>query len=447
MAESPFKAYDLRGKVPEQLDEELAYKIGQAYADFVRPERVAIGRDIRLSGPSLSVALQDGLTSVGVDVQDIGVCGTEELYFATFHNKLDGGIMVTASHNPKDYNGMKFVREKGIPISADTGLKEIERLARGEDPTECAGKGKIESVEVRREYVNHLLESVDLNVLQSYRIVVNPGNGCAGLVLDLLEQRLPFDFVKVNYEPDGTFPNGVPNPLLIENRSSTAEAVVKAGADLGIAWDGDFDRCFFFDENGRFIESYYVVGFLAAQILDGQPGEKIVHDPRLRWNTIEMVLERGGTPVESKSGHAFIKEKMRQVDAVYGGEMSAHHYFRSFSYCDSGMMPWLMMVEIMSRTGKNLSELVEERLALYPISGEINLKIDDPSGAIEKLRSLYAASAQAADETDGLSLEFEEWRFNVRMSNTEPVLRLNVEVKRDKVLLEKKTQELMDHLS
>jgi len=447
MAESPFKAYDLRGKVPEQLNEELAYRIGQAYADFVRPRQVAVGRDIRLSGPSLSVALQDGLTSVGVDVQDIGVCGTEELYFATFHDELDGGIMVTASHNPKDYNGMKFVREKGIPISSDTGLKEIERLAQAEDPTELAGKGKVEHVEIRRAYVNHLLNSVDLDALEPYRIVANPGNGCAGPVLELLQERLPFDFVKIQYEPDGAFPNGVPNPLLIENRATTADAVVEAKADLGIAWDGDFDRCFFFDETGRFIESYYVVGFLAAQILDGQPGEKIVHDPRLRWNTIEMVLERGGTPVQSKSGHAFIKEKMRQVDAIYGGEMSAHHYFREFSYCDSGMLPWLMMVEIMSRTGKKLSQLVEERMELYPVSGEINLKIEDPPAAIERLRSQYAESANVVDETDGLSLEFEQWRFNVRMSNTEPVVRLNVEAKRDKDLLDKKTRELVDRLS
>jgi len=446
MKKSPFKAYDLRGKVPEELNEELAYRIGRAYVDFFNPRRVAVGRDIRLSGTSLCVALQDGLTSRGADVEDVGVCGTEELYFATFHLKLDGGIMVTASHNPKNYNGMKFVREKGIPISSDTGLMEIERLCEIQDITEPAGKGKVECIDVRRDYIHHLMNYVDPDSLKPYRIVVNAGNGCAGPVLDLLETRLPFELIKVDHEPDGNFPRGVPNPLLPENRANTADEVLRSKADLGLAWDGDFDRCFFFDENGRFIESYYIVGFLAGEILKDNPGDKIVHDPRLRWNTIEVILDHGGTPVQSKSGHAFIKEKMRQVDAVYGGEMSAHHYFRDFSYCDSGMIPWLMMVRSMSRTGRKLSELVEERMSRYPISGEINKEIVSPQDSIDKLRSLYQDKARVVDETDGLTMEFDTWRFNVRMSNTEPVVRLNVEARGDMDLVRKKTRDIEQNL-
>lgn len=447
-----FKAYDIRGRIPDQLNERMAELIGIAYARFIDAGRVVVGHDIRLTSPMLSKALCKGLVEAGVNVVDIGEVGTEEVYFATFALGLDGGAMVTASHNPKDYNGMKFTRDLARPISADTGLLDIERavIAALADDGNASGAraterpaGKIEKVNNRSRYVDHLLSYVDIQHLKPLKVVVNPGNGGAGAVLRLLEQRLPFEFVKLNFEADGSFPNGVPNPLLPENRAVTAEAVLSAGADLGLAWDGDFDRCFFFDEKGEFIEGYYLVGLLAQRALKRHPGANIIHDPRLIWNTLEMVEEAGGVPVLSKSGHAFIKEKMRQVDAAYGGEMSAHHYFKEFSYCDSGMIPWLQVAEILSIEGRPLSALVGDRMARYPVSGEINLSIDDPAAALAEIKRKYAPGALSVDETDGLSIEYPQWRFNVRMSNTEPVVRVNVETRADPDLLERKTQDVL----
>jgi phosphomannomutase len=452
-----FKAYDVRGRVPDQLNEGMAELIGVAYARLVRPKRVAVGHDVRLTSPSLTAALCRGLTSAGVDVVDIGLVGTEEVYFATFSLGLDGGIMVTASHNPRDYNGMKFTREQARPISADTGLLEIEAMVASAlgDQLECRSNlasavgqvpGTIRQADVRPRYVEHLLTYVDISGLRPLKVVVNAGNGGAGPVIDMLERSLPLHFIKINHEPDGLFPLGVPNPLLPENRALTAAAVVAEGADLGIAWDGDFDRCFFFDERGEFVEGYYLVGLLAERALRRHPGARIIHDPRLVWNTEEIVEAAGGIPVLCKSGHAFIKEKMRAVDAAYGGEMSAHHYFREFSYCDSGMIPWLQVVEAMSEGGRPLSAMVEERIARYPVSGEINLTIADPVGALATIRAAYAPQALAVDETDGLSIEYATWRFNVRMSNTEPVVRVNVETRGDKDLLQVKTREILDLL-
>jgi len=447
---SCFKAYDIRGRVPEDLNEDLAYAIGRAYAALVGPRRVAVGHDVRLSSPALSAAVIKGLTASGVDVCDIGLCGTEQVYFATFALNLDGGIMVTASHNPAEYNGMKLVREKAKPISGDSGLREIERLVASGGLTpeapRAAVPGKVQKMDIYDLYVDHLLQYIDPEALQPFKVVCNAGNGGAGLVIERLEKRLPLQFVKLYFEPDGRFPNGVPNPLLPENRRVTAEAVVREKADLGIAWDGDYDRCFLFDEKGTFIEGYYMVGLLARHLLAKHPGAKIIHDPRLTWNTIEVVQEAGGIPVQSKTGHAFIKERMRAEDAVYGGEMSAHHYFRDFAYCDSGMIPWLIVLEIMSRTGKRLSELVGERMQRYPISGEINRRVDDPAEAIARIRARYAPQALAVDETDGVSVEFERWRFNLRMSNTEPVVRLNVESRGDAALVEQKTREILFQL-
>ncbi len=445
-----FKAYDIRGRVPDELNEELAFSIGRAYAALLRPRRVVVGHDVRLSSPSLTEALVNGLTKSGVTVIDIGLCGTEVVYFATFDLDVDGGIMVTASHNPSDYNGMKFVREKAKPISGDSGLRDIEAMVGAGNPGACSPAvsvpGKTRKVDIYDRYVAHLLKYVALSGLKPFKVLCNAGNGGAGMVIDRLERHLPFCFEKMYFEPDGTFPNGVPNPLLPENRRVTAEAVRKAGADVGIAWDGDYDRCFLFDENGSFIEGYYIVGLLAGQFLKRYPGAKIIHDPRLTWNTIEIVKTAGGIPVQSKTGHAFIKERMRAEDAVYGGEMSAHHYFRDFAYCDSGMIPWLMVLEIMSQTGKKLSELVGERMKLYPISGEINRRVPDPLAAINRIRAKYEKEALRVDETDGISLEFERWRFNLRMSNTEPVVRLNVETRGDRELLEQRTTELLAEL-
>ncbi len=441
-----FKAYDIRGRVPDDLNEEIAYRIGRAYTEFLKTERVVIGRDIRLSSESLTAALMQGLLDSGTDVHDIGVCGTEEVYFSTFHFKMDGGIMVTASHNPADYNGMKLVREVSKPVSGDTGLHEIRQLAERNEFRVPTGKGNIHSLAHREEYINHLLGYADKSIFTPLRIVVNPGNGCAGPVIDLLEKHLPFKFIKIQHEPDGKFPNGIPNPLLPGNRAATAEAVRAHGADLGIAWDGDFDRCFFFDEKGEFIEGYYIVGLLAQALLAIHPGARIIHDPRLTWNTIDIVEKAGGIPVQSKTGHAFVKERMRLEDAVYGGEMSAHHYFRDFAYCDSGMIPWLLIAEILCRTGKSLSSLVSERMAMFPASGEINRTLIDPAGTIRKIEERYGKDAVSTDHTDGLSMSFHSWRFNLRSSNTEPVVRLNVEARGDEKLMHDKTDEILSCL-
>jgi phosphomannomutase len=439
-----FKAYDLRGRVPDELDAALAADVGRAYARVLRPRRVVVGHDIRLSSPELDDALVDGLTRAGVDVVRIGQCGTEEIYFATFHLGVDGGIMITASHNPIDYNGMKLVREGARPVSGDTGLRDIERAILEGGLADVAERGSVEEVDVRGAFVDHVLGMVEVEHLEPMKIVANPGNGAGGPVVELLAQKLPFQVERVHFEPDGRFPNGVPNPLLPANRVSTAEAVEKSGAHMGVAWDGDYDRCFFFDERGRFIEGYYIVGLLASQILPRYPGGKIIHDPRLVWNTVEVVREAGGTPVQSKSGHAFIKERMRQEDAVYGGEMSAHHYFREFSYCDSGMAPWLLVAQAMSVTGKPLSELVDERINRYPASGEINRKVSDPDAVLRTAEERYSPQARAVDKVDGVSVELDRWRFNLRKSNTEPVVRLNVEARGDRALMQEKTDEILE---
>ena len=440
---SCFKAYDIRGRIPTELNSELVATIARAYAAWLKPKVVAVGYDVRLSSPEFAAAVCDGLTDAGVDVIDIGACGTEQVYFATFHLKLDGGVMVTASHNPADYNGLKLVREKAKPISADTGLLDIEQLALFGEFTSSAVKGTVKRVDLKDAYVSHLLSYVDAASLSPLKVVSNPGNGGAGVVIDALERHLPFRFVKVHHDPDGGFPNGIPNPLLPEKRADTANAVVAAGADCGIAWDGDFDRCFFFDEKGSFIEGYYIVGLLASHLLKKCGPSNIVHDPRLTWNTIQVVRESGGTPVQSKSGHAFMKEVMRREDAVYGGEMSAHHFFRDFSYCDSGMIPWLCVLEIMSQTGKPLSELVAEQVRRFPTSGEINRKVGDAKAVIAAIRRRYGGEVLAIDETDGVGMDFPDWRFNLRMSNTEPLIRLNVESRGDSKLMQDKTNELL----
>ena len=439
-----FKAYDVRGRLPDDLNTDIARRIGRAYAEVVRPRTVVIGYDVRLSSPELADALAEGLMEAGVEVLDIGLCGTEMVYFATSHLGVDGGIMVTASHNPPDWNGMKFVREASKPISGDTGLKDIQALAeRGEFPPAVPVHGHRREIDVHDAYIEHLLGYVDTTALRPLKLVVNAGNGGAGLVIDRLERHLPFSFVNLQHEPDGAFPHGVPNPLLPEHRAVTAEAVVAAGADFGIAWDGDYDRCFLFDETGRFIEGYYIVGLLAEAFLLKHPGAKIVHDPRLTWNTIDIVTRGGGVPVMSKTGHAFIKERMRLEDAVYGGEMSAHHYFRDFAYCDSGMIPWLLVAELLSRAGRPLSTLVEQRMAAFPASGEVNRSLAEPSNVLATIEKRYGPAARAVDHTDGLSVEFDDWRFNLRASNTEPLVRLNVESRGDRTLMDEKTAELL----
>ena len=438
-----FKAYDIRGRLPDQLNEEIAWRIGRAYAQFLQPQRVVIGQDVRTSSQSLSDALAKGLTEGGADVLDIGLCGTEEIYHATFSQQTDGGIMVTASHNPIDYNGMKLVREESEPISGDTGLKEIQKLVEAGKFEAVEAAGSVTMVSFKESYIEHLLSYISPSELKPLRVVVNGGNGCAGPIIDLLEKYLPLELIKICQQPDGTFPNGIPNPLLPENRSLTRDAVLEHQADLGVAWDGDFDRCFLFDERGEFIEGYYIVGLLAESLLANHPGEKIIHDPRLIWNTIDIVRQAGGVPIQSKTGHAFIKERMRVENALYGGEMSAHHYFRDFSYCDSGMIPWLMIVELMSRKGMPLSQLVAERIERYPASGEINRTVNDSRQVIAAIHQRYESDSKNIDFTDGLSLDMGQWRFNLRQSNTEPVIRLNVESRGDITLMKEKTEELL----
>ncbi len=443
---SCFKAYDVRGRVPDELDVELARKIGRAYTRFLGAKRVAVGYDIRLSSPEMARAVAAGVTDEGSEVVDIGQCGTEQVYFATFHLGLDGGAMITASHNPADYNGVKLVREQARPISADTGLAEIERMILGDDLGPAKGGGTVSRASIDDAYIEHLLTFVERSSLKELKLVVNAGNGGAGAVIDRLEEHLPFRFVKLLHEPDGHFPNGVPNPLLPDNRQVTADAVVREKADLGIAWDGDFDRCFLFDEKGQFIEGYYIVGLLAEAVLSRTRGERIVHDPRLVWNTLDIVRESAGVAVQCKSGHAFMKDVMRREDAAYGGEMSAHHYFRDFSYCDSGMVPWMLAAQLIAERGKPMSELVGARMALYPASGEINRKVSDAPAAMQQIREHYRDDALEVDETDGVGMSFDSWRFNLRMSNTEPLIRLNVESRGDHALMERKTREVLDLL-
>ena len=439
-----FKAYDIRGKVPTELNDELAFYIGQAYAARFKPKKMAVAHDIRLSGPALTQSLTDGFLQAGVDVVNIGECGTEEIYHAAFSmDDVDGGIIVTASHNPAEYNGMKMVRKGAIPVSGDTGLFDIEAMARNKETVTATIAGTASTFNNRPTYIDHLLTYITPSNLKPLKLVINPGNGNAGPIINLLEKRLPFECIKIQETPDGHFPNGVPNPLLPENRAITGNAVIEHKAHMGIAWDGDFDRCFLFDENGNFIEGYYIVGLLAETMLAKDHGAKIIHDPRLTWNTQELVSNLGGTPILTKTGHAFIKERMRKEDAVYGGEMSAHHYFRDFAYCDSGMIPWLLISEMLSTSPTPLSELVADRMVAYPISGEINNKVHDPDAVIAQIKEKYAPAALDVDYTDGLSITFENFRFNIRKSNTEPVLRLNVESRGDTQLMEEKTKELL----
>jgi phosphomannomutase len=404
---------------------------------------MVVGYDIRLSSPALARSVTKGLLESGIDVIDIGLCGTEEVYYATNNLKADGGIMVTASHNPADYNGMKLVSSGARPISGDTGLHEIEQLAGAGNCKASVKTGTLQQYDNRPAFVKHLLGYVKTEALKPLKIVVNGGNGCAGPMLDALAEHLPFTLVRIHHQPDGNFPNGIPNPLLPENREATTRAVRENQADLGLAWDGDFDRCFLFDENGRFIEGYYMVGLLAQAILANNPGQKIIHDPRLVWNTEKIVTEAGGIPVMSVTGHAFIKEKMRRENAIYGGEMSAHHYFRDFAYCDSGMISWLMITEIISRTGQKLSEMVDAMIRDFPVSGEINSRVADPDLVIRRIEKLCATEKGASDYTDGFSFATATYRLNIRKSNTEPLLRLNIETRGDKELLERKTAELL----
>lgn len=443
----PFGSDDIRGIYPETINEKFAYKLGIALAIYLSARKVVVGNDIRLSGDVLKDSIINGLTDAGCDVIDIGQCGTEMIYFATSHLKLDGGVMITASHNPKEYNGFKLVGRGSRPISNDTGLNEIEILC-NENISKNIG-AKVERYNIIPEYISHLISYVDVHKIKPLKVVANTGNGAAGPVINELEKYLPLNFIKIYNEPDGNFPNGVPNPILKENRKATSDIVKETGADIGIAWDGDFDRCFLFDENGNMVEGYYMVGVLAEAFLKKNKGAKIIHDPRVYWNTQDICQKYGGKSIICRSGHAHIKEKMRREDAVYGGEMSAHHYFRDFFYCDSGMIPWLLVLELMSLSNISLSKMIVDRLNKFPCSGEINTKVSDMEAAKDILKDIedrYSNMPGAViSYVDGIDVSFSEWRFNLRMSNTEPVIRLNVEAINSNVRIEEKISEILNY--
>ncbi|MFT6266511.1 MAG: phosphomannomutase [Oleiphilaceae bacterium] len=440
-----FKAYDIRGQLGTQLNETIVYNIARAFGETLKPKVIVVGGDARETSESLKLAAAKGLRDAGVDVLDIGMVGTEEIYFATSHLGTDGGIEVTASHNPIDYNGMKLVREGSRPISGDTGLFDIKAAAEAENwsDVDSAKRGSYTEVSILADYVQHLLTYINPKQIKPLKLVVNSGNGAAGHVIDELEIQfkaygIPIEFIKVHHEPDPTFPNGIPNPLLIENRAHTADAVLKHGADMGIAWDGDFDRCFLFDEKGVFVEGYYIVGLLAEAFLQKNTGAKIIFDPRVYWNTVDIIDANQGQAVMSKTGHAFIKERMRKEDAVYGGEMSAHHYFRDFFYCDSGMIPWLLVAELLCVKNQTLSSLVKDRIAKFPSSGEINFKVDDADAVFERISAYDWGESYELGDIDGLDMVFQAWRFNIRSSNTEPLIRLNLESKANIALVQEK---------
>ncbi|MGJ0579585.1 phosphomannomutase CpsG [Xenorhabdus bovienii] len=448
-----FKSYDIRGKLGDELNEDIAYRIGRAFAEITQSKIIVVGSDVRLTSEALKLALSCGLQDAGTDVLDIGLSGTEEIYFATTFLQTDGGIEITASHNPNNYNGMKLVKKGSQPISNDSGLHEIKKLAEANNFSriQYSSRGNYQKISTLKQYIKHIISYINMPSLTPMKIVINSGNGAAGHVIDEIEScfkqnRVPVEFIKINHEADGYFPNGIPNPLLPECREDTIKAVKLYQADIGVAFDGDFDRCFFFDEKGHFIDGYYIVGLLAESFLQKKSGQKIIHDPRLTWNTIDIVTAANGIPILSKTGHAFIKERMRQEDAIYGGEMSGHHYFRDFTYCDSGMIPWLLIIELLSIKNKKISELVKEKIMAYPSSGEINSIVDDPDSAIQKVFDKYKNDAVAIDYTDGISIDFKNWRFNLRKSNTEPVVRLNVESRRNISLMQEKYKEILDIL-
>ncbi|EKF19838.1 phosphomannomutase/phosphoglucomutase [Nitratireductor pacificus] len=443
---APFKAYDVRGRIPAEINVPFAYRFSQALRQSLSPKAVVVGHDMRSDSPALAQALTQGLLDSGVDVLPVGRCGTEEVYFHTAASGADAGLMVTASHNPMDYNGIKMVLKGAAAATPENAFNPIETIMRSDAVLATAAtydeRGSLQPVCDRGAYIERLLNEVAGQALKPMKIVCHAGNGCAGPIIDLLEEHLPFTFIKIDHEPDPALPNGIPNPLLPEKRARASQAVIEHGADLAIAWDGDFDRCFLYDHKGRFVEGYYLVGMIAQSLLGKDPGGTILYDPRLTWNTIEVVEQAGGVAKPCRTGHAYFKKMMREENAVYGGEMSAHHYFRDFSYCDSGMLAWLDVVAELSKSGTTLAERLEERIAAYPCSGEINFTVDDAKAAQARVSDHFMPKNPELETIDGLGMVFDDWRFNLRASNTEPLLRLNVETRGDEALLAAKVAEL-----
>ena len=432
---SAFKTYDIRGRLGTDLTETIAHRIARAFATITGAGAVVLARDCRESSPGLADAVAAGLMAQGVRVLDLGLAGTEEMYFATAHLGADGGICVTASHNPREYNGMKLVGRSAVPLP-DADFARIRALTEsGDTLTAAPGGAREDRSSVRADYVAHVAALVGQGI-GPLRLVVNAGNGAAGPTLDALAEGLAkrgarLDLVRMHHEPDGSFPNGIPNPLLPENRPITAEAVKAAGADFGVAFDGDFDRCFLFDGEGGFVDGEHVVALLAAAHLAQEPGAAIIHDPRVIWAVQDAVRKGGGRSVLAPTGHVFLKAAMRREGAVYGGEMSAHHYFQGFMSCDSGMIPWLMVARLVSQSGRSLTEMVGALRRDFPSSGEINFRVADLPAVVARVEAELQPTARTTDRTDGLSLDFGDWRLNLRASNTEPLLRLNVEARGD----------------
>ena len=443
---SAFKAYDVRGRIPSELNAPLVYRIAQAAASVLSPKTVVVGHDMRQDSPAFAQAMAQGFLDSGVTVLPLGLCGTEEVYFNTAHNDADLGLMVTASHNPEDYNGIKLILKHAAAITRENGLEAIESAVYGDAAfrpvPDFGARGSLEPQLGKAAYIDRLLEQVRGVKLKPMKVVCHAGNGGAGPIIDLLEDALPVEWIRIDHEPDPTLPNGIPNPLLPEKRARARAAVIESGADLGLAWDGDFDRCFFYDHRGDFVEGYYLVGLIAQTMLRREAGAAILYDPRLTWNTEDLVKAAGGRPVMCKTGHAYFKQVMRRENAIYGGEMSAHHYFRDFSFCDSGMLPWLVILAELSQTGRSLADLVGERIEKFPCSGEINFRVPDANAAMAKVAGVFSRDRPEIVELDGLSMAFEEWRFNLRASNTEPLLRLNVEARGDRELVGAMTKKI-----
>ena len=444
-----FKAYDIRGIYPTSFNEEMACAIGRSLAKLVNAKRIVIGGDIRNSTESIKQSMINSLNAYGIDTIDIGLCGSELVYFASAYLDIDAGIMITASHNPKEYNGLKLVRKNAVPIGIDSGLLDIKDIMLNKQLNDSVTVGQSSTSDITDAYIDQLLSFVNIDKFKPLKVVSNAGNGCAGYFLDQLEDKLPLNFIKLNHEPDGNFPNDVPNPMLAAQKKQISKAILLNKADLGIAWDGDFDRCFFYDEKGQFIDGYYIVGLLSEFFLKhSKKTEAIVYDPRVTWNTENIINNYKANPVLSKSGHSYIKNAIRNNDAIFGGEMSGHYYFRDFYYADTGMVPWLIICEILSQDGATLSKLVEEQINLFPSSGEINLNIKNIKNTLSSIENHYKDSPDLQNiyYLDGVTMEFNDWRFNLRASNTEPLIRLNIETRNNTSLLANKKKEITNFI-
>jgi phosphomannomutase len=437
-----FKAYDVRAIYPTELDEEGAYAVGRAFVEQFEPKRIAVGHDMRVTSPALTAAVTDGAADAGADVLQLGLVGTEMLYFAVGDLDLDGGVAVTASHNPKEYTGMKIVRRGALPVGGESGLLDIrDRALKITGRSEAATRGRVEPYDIWPAYVERVLSFVDVEAIKPLRVVIDAANGMAGAMLPPVLERLPIDAVRCFFEPDGTFPNHPPNPLLPENREFIVAKTLEEGADLGAAFDGDADRCFFVDDTGEFVPGDFVTALLAASLLKKEPGAKIIYDLRASWAVPETIERGGGVPLINRVGHAFIKQRMREEGAAFGGEVSGHYYFRDFSQADSGVVPFLLMLELLSKDGRKLSEILADYRGRYFITGELNTEVADVEGKLQELEQRFGSEGEVS-HLDGLSIDAGDWHMNVRPSNTEPLLRLNLEA-RTPELMERKRDEVL----